>query len=612
MDPISAAGIGLGITSLTLQIFAGCIKGRSTCPGSIILQPTSPYLQGLSTTGYQLFAYAEGMPAAYQHLRVRLRIEETRLLNWGQKIGLVEELLDSPSRALKQNRNLIIDILLEIQALFRGCVAIQAKFDHLVPQRSIEKEPVADRGKGQFHQRFPTASDSMLDKTLRFLEKSPQAPRRLQWALVKKEKLEGLIEKLIDYNASIEALLDSSAIDQLQHMQRQTYMALLQLNNNVVELKEISRAVQINSRPSRGPSDLQSEITAGTTQAAGKDIARLAEFKARQLELEAQSSDMVLKPIRSSAVSYYDKDESRSEASHNGESVWIEWKSYEVDSHLNSTWNRMLEDRIKKLAALLGSRDKPPQFNAPHCLGYFHDDTGERYGLVYSKPVNVVPQTVPTSLLQLIQSTGRRPPSLTKRISLAHAIARCLMYLHSVNWLHKGLRSDNVIFFIPPSKVPEYDQPLIAGFEYARPDFPDEATEPPPEHSEHDIYRHPDVIRRTASRSQKSHDIYSLGVVLVELAYWKPISEIMDLPHDPLAAKSRVRKVRSLLLTDDYLDFIANAMGDFYAETVKKCLTGGKNLGVPQDCDGNDGMVSLCIQEAFVEQVVGRLHYIRT
>ena len=28
MDPISAAGIGLSITSLALQVFAGCIKGR--------------------------------------------------------------------------------------------------------------------------------------------------------------------------------------------------------------------------------------------------------------------------------------------------------------------------------------------------------------------------------------------------------------------------------------------------------------------------------------------------------------------------------------------------------------------------------------------------------
>ena len=30
MDPISAAGIGLSITSLCLQVFAGCIKGWQT------------------------------------------------------------------------------------------------------------------------------------------------------------------------------------------------------------------------------------------------------------------------------------------------------------------------------------------------------------------------------------------------------------------------------------------------------------------------------------------------------------------------------------------------------------------------------------------------------
>ena len=612
MDPISAAGIGLSITSLTLQVFAGCIKGRLACLGTIIPRATSSYCQGLRSTGYQLFADAEGMPAAYQHLRVRLRIEETRLLNWGQKIGLVEELLDSPSRALKQNRNLIIDILLEIQALFRGCIAIQANFEHLVPPKPIEKGNIADVGRAEFDQRFPTASMSMLKKTLRFLEKSPQVPRRLQWALVKKEKLEGLIEKLIGYNASIEALLDSSAIDQLQLMQQQTYMALLQLNSNVVELKEISRAVQIESKPSTGSLELQGESTEGPTQAVGTDIARLAEFKARQLQIDAQPSDTILKPIESSAVNFDDSDESRSEAFYNGENVWIEWKSYEVDSHPDSMWTGMLEDRIKKLAALLGSHDKPPQFNAPHCLGYFQDDTSDRYGFLYSKPPNVAPETAPTALLQLIQSSEHKPPSLTKRISLAHAIARCLMYLHSVNWLHKGLRSNNVIFFVAPGEVPEYDQPLIAGFEYARPDFPDEATEPPPEHSEHDFYRHPDVIRRTMSRSQKSHDIYSLGVVLVEIAYWKPISKIVDFSGDSKAARSRVRKIRSLLLTADFLESIASAIGEVYAETVEKCLTGEQKFGVPKDCDQSDAEVGLRIQEAFAEHVVGRLHGIRT
>lgn len=29
MDPLTAAGIGLGATSLVLQVFAGCVRGES-------------------------------------------------------------------------------------------------------------------------------------------------------------------------------------------------------------------------------------------------------------------------------------------------------------------------------------------------------------------------------------------------------------------------------------------------------------------------------------------------------------------------------------------------------------------------------------------------------
>lgn len=36
MDPISAAGIGLSVASLVLQVFAGCIKGNALSQSSQI------------------------------------------------------------------------------------------------------------------------------------------------------------------------------------------------------------------------------------------------------------------------------------------------------------------------------------------------------------------------------------------------------------------------------------------------------------------------------------------------------------------------------------------------------------------------------------------------
>jgi hypothetical protein len=125
-----------------------------------------------------LFAEAEDMPAAYGFLKVRLRLEQSRLLRWGEKVGLAEEFLDNPSRILQLNRSLIFDILLEIQALFKKTVKIQAKFDSLVPERNLP-----DRTRPA----IPASENSFLKKTLNAFNKLPQAPKRLHWSLIKHE-----------------------------------------------------------------------------------------------------------------------------------------------------------------------------------------------------------------------------------------------------------------------------------------------------------------------------------------------------------------------------------------------------------------------------------------
>src|SRR5271170_905829 len=144
MDPISAAGIGLGVTSLALQLFSGCIQG------------------------YQIFLDAAGMPENFEHLRVRMRIEQVRLLNWGEKVGLLEDMLEQPSVALQLHRNLIIDILFEIQRLFKGCLKIKEKFDNLVPMRGILTLDAVVQDSNLVS---PRGTNALLRRTLKVLEK---------------------------------------------------------------------------------------------------------------------------------------------------------------------------------------------------------------------------------------------------------------------------------------------------------------------------------------------------------------------------------------------------------------------------------------------------------
>lgn len=93
------------------------------------------------------------MPTRYQHLRVRLRIEQTRLLNWGERVGLVEDLLATPSKVLQLRRNLFLDLLLEMQALFKECADVVQPFEKIAGPKTSESA-IED---GKFARRFPKA-----------------------------------------------------------------------------------------------------------------------------------------------------------------------------------------------------------------------------------------------------------------------------------------------------------------------------------------------------------------------------------------------------------------------------------------------------------------------
>ncbi len=571
------------------------------------------------------------MPQEYQHLRVRLRIEQTRLLRWSQKVDLVEERLEWPSRILLLNRNLIVDVLLCVQAAFRDCVDIQRQYDHLVAggprmmteerQRlggvKKEEEEEEEEGDDGFDNRFPEETSGLLKKALGFAQRVPQMPKRLKWAALKKKEFGGLVEKLIGYNDAIEGLLDSSAVEQLQFMQQQTYMAMLQLNSNVAELQQISKALQVNTQATDFNNGQMPPAYAPYQYAAAKkddqaNFARMADFQAEKIKLESQPSQMV--PLRASEVNIVPDPSAspsgiRSVGRYRSQPVWIEWKRYDVQIDSYPNWSATIEDRIKKLATLLGFQNKPGQCGAPQCLGYFDDSANERYGLVYQTPGNVAQNARPMALLSLIRNQDL--PSLTKRITLAHVIARCLLFLHSVDWLHKGLRSENIIFFDPSDDSKVFNAPIIGGFEYARPDWPEEITDPPRAHEEHDVYRHPSLLRGTFMRSRKSYDIYSLGVVLIEIACWKSINEIVDMPSSGKEAKSKVKKVREMLLTGPYLKTIEGLVGEVYAMCVRRCLAGGQGLGIADDADESNKEVGARMQTVFAEEVVRKLGNIK-
>jgi hypothetical protein len=113
----------------------------------------------------------------------------------------------------------------------------------------------------------------------------------------------------------------------------------------------------------------------------------------------------------------------------------------------------------------------------------------------------------------------------------------------------------------------DLSRPYLSGFDYSRPAQNQDMAEKPPENPAHDLYRHPLAhgnARDSANSGgfKKQYDIYSLGVVLVEIWYWKPISVILGIQDINHVRQSKTSKVRQRLLNDGFLQYLRGHLGD--------------------------------------------------
>lgn len=246
------------------------------------------------------------------------------------------------------------------------------------------------------------------------------------------------------------------------------------------------------------------------------------------------------------------------------------------------------------------------------CIGYCRreDEDEIQYGLVFDASSL---GKADSNLVTLRESLENPSPSLTQRTKLATAIAESLLYLHGVNWLHKGLRSDNII-------IPNGDlaNPLISGFDFSRPDISSEITVKSTSQARHDYYKHPQLLQNSNSRSEKLHDVYSLGLVLVEIALWKPIEKTMAVILRKPLTTSQIPRISDRILTGSYGEFgsviaaIAAQAGETFASVTKQCIEGSAYLGRKHYVDQGDVDIDKTIQQGFYDEVYLRLRTIHT
>jgi hypothetical protein len=208
----------------------------------------------------------------------------------------------------------------------------------------------------------------------------------------------------------------------------------------------------------------------------------------------------------------------------------VEYKHYDRRRiHVSDT---VIKQRIIQLAALLHTApETDPALKVLKCVNYFDDVPKSRIGFIYAlqlTPSESPRRPQPTSLSTLLATEGLRP-TLETRMRLSHTLALSLQRLHAYSWLHKSLRSENILFF-PTTEEPMsstratklaittltsdqadlcMENPRIAGFEYARleSDFSDGYGEAD---IKRNIYRHPARWEQPSEHFAKVHDIYGI------------------------------------------------------------------------------------------------------
>jgi len=263
------------------------------------------------------------------------------------------------------------------------------------------------------------------------------------------------------------------------------------------------------------------------------------------------------------------------------ELVYVEYKTYELPARRSN--DKLTVQRACDLARLLRHPDASNagfQTLQLRCLVQ-QKRPSTRFAFVFRLPTGVDP--TPITLLQAIENDNPLTrPTLGQRFRIARSLAETLFQFHSVGWLHKSIRSENVFLFSCPkenSSDPDnnehidYTHPYLVGFEFSR-DILDRSNTEQDGLPQRNIYRHPD--RQGLPTDEKDpdrpftllHDIYALGVVLLEVGLWRAAMGYEK--WDPATPADEIRRA----LEEHAKQRLPHYMGQDYTDMVVACLQG--------------------------------------
>lgn len=253
-------------------------------------------------------------------------------------------------------------------------------------------------------------------------------------------------------------------------------------------------------------------------------------------------------------------------------------------------------DRLENLLSILAKLSRNQSFHGTlKCLGYFEDPTQPRFGLVFELPTSVysgpadshkaVDELRPVTLLSVLQTGSKSlhnsnsaTPPLEDRFRLAFTLGLTFSKIHSDGFIHKDVNSSNILVFkknkrqSANSRALQYTlrSPVLCSFDL----FSEYDIEPTNAMPTPNIYRHPDDPKFTSAENKQYHpqfDMYSLGLILLEVGLWQPLADLWKPKYTLHDFKQRIEDV--------YIRRLASKCGTAYMQVVRDCFWAADSRG---------------------------------
>lgn len=276
-----------------------------------------------------------------------------------------------------------------------------------------------------------------------------------------------------------------------------------------------------------------------------------------------------------------------------------------------------LKRETRDLARRL-QHDDPEAFSLLACKGFTIPGENADPSIILVLRPPPAKECAPRSLRDILLNAPA-PRSLSQRFAIARQLATAVAYVHIFGFVHKNIRPESVLSFA--STDTSQDRVYLAGFEMFR---KDEAwtQKMGDDDLDRNIYRHPS--RQGLNPDWEyimQHDIYSLGVCLLEIGLWQSLID-----YKPTTAGMRPRLAVLLSPTEDVVENmlpvylstklgrrlldlsreeLPRHMGSKYAEIARTCLNclepDNEDFGDDKELQDEDG---ISVGVRYIEKVV--------